>query len=127
VVSPTERPAHIPRWSAADLRPQRALTGLPSYHRCALSPDERLVAYGVQPLTYGTPGNSRLGALVLPTGAPSRLLGAELYVDALSEQTPDSGRVLERWGWSRAAGRMRATKSCPLCGGPKGGASGTDH
>lgn len=72
--------SHAVRWSAADLRPQRALASRRSYHRCVLSPDEQLVAFGVQPLIYGTASDSRLGAQVLPTGAPSRLSRAEVSV-----------------------------------------------
>ena len=108
--STTTRTPRAARWSAADLRPQHALAGLPSYHRCVLSPDERLAAFAVQPLTYGTPGNSRLGALVLPTGAPARLAGAEIHVadlpsleqpvHAQGAAPPPSRTLTHAWGTS---------------------------
>lgn len=67
-------------WRAAQLRPQRTLAGSRSYYRCAVSPDGSLVAFGLQPTIYGAPGNARPSVLVLPTGAPRRLNGAEVYV-----------------------------------------------
>ena len=90
-------------WRASDLRPRATLAGLSSYYRCALSPDDTLVAYGVQPARYGTPGNARASVLVLPTGAPRRLEGAELFLADVRRGEPGSARALTP-GWGASWG-----------------------
>lgn len=86
------------RWRAADLRPHTGFAGRRSYHRVALSPDEQLVAFAVQPLRYDLPETASWAQYFLPSGAPRALAGAELY---LTNPEDGAGRVLTPgWGTS---------------------------
>jgi dipeptidyl aminopeptidase/acylaminoacyl peptidase len=100
----TVSPSHVVRFGAADVRERQMFAGFSSYHRSVLSPDERLVAFAVQPRTYGVPGNSRMGALVLPSGAPRQLHGADVQIAAIdsgARASPPEARVLTPgWGTS---------------------------
>jgi hypothetical protein len=101
--APAARPAPEDRlqFRARDLRPRLELAGGRSYYRCALSPDERLVAVAVRPLRYDDAGNAGPAENLLPTGAPRPAGEGELWVvplDALDASALVAGGQDEEAG-----------------------------